>query len=226
MDQSKTLLKTYDPTATMSITIDTSLKTGTYYFVLDGTGNSYASNYGSLGSYTITGFRSTLPIHDVTLSGHVEKNKHQLSWNIIADEPLKSLNVEYSTDGTRFNMLNNVSLTSRNMSYIPYDDHTRYYRLKATSQFDQIAYSNVIALRGINKTDMPFSVSTFVTNQIAVNASENYQYKIMDANGRIISSGNGNKGINNIDFSQASAGFYVIQLFGNTYKQSERIIRQ
>ena len=225
-DQSKTLLKTYDPTATMSITIDTSLKTGTYYFVLDGTGNSYASNYGSLGSYTITGFRSTLPIHDVTLSGHVEKNKHQLSWNIIADEPLKSLNVEYSTDGTHFNMLNNVSLTSRNMSYIPYDDHTRYYRLKATSQFDQIAYSNVIALRGINKTDMPFSVSTFVTNQITVNASENYQYKIMDANGRIISSGNGNKGINNIDFSQASAGFYVIQLFGNTNKQSERIIRQ
>ena len=44
-DQNKTLMKTYDALNTMSITIDTTLKTGVYYFVLDGTGNAYASNY-------------------------------------------------------------------------------------------------------------------------------------------------------------------------------------
>ena len=225
-NETQTLLRTYDPTTTMGITIDTSLKVGTYYFVLDGTGNAFASNYGSLGAYSFTGFRSALAIREVTLTGKVNKNKHELNWNIISDDPIKSVEVEYSTDGTRFNSLNATLLTSRNLSYLPNDNNTRYYRMKVTSILDQTVYSNIIALRGTDKTEMLFSVSTFVTSQVSINASENYQYKLMDVNGRTISIGKGNKGFNTIDMNNKLAGIYIIQLFGTTTKYSERIIKQ
>jgi len=225
-DQNKILIKTYDAANSLSISIDTTLKTGTYYFVLDGTGNANASNYGSIGSYTLTGFRTVLPIKEVTLTGNTDNSKHNLSWNVISDEPLQSVTVEYSIDGMNFNVLNTSILTSRTMSYSPNDENTRYYRMKAVSYTNQIMYSNVIALRGISKPVHPFIVSTMVHQQITINAFENYQYAILDANGRMLSKGSGNKGFNNIDVSRFASGFYVIQLYGTTTKQTERIIKQ
>jgi hypothetical protein len=65
-----------------------------------------------------------------------------------------------------------------------------------------------------------------VHQQITVNAFENYQYAILDANGRMLSKGSGNKGFNNIDVSRFASGFYVIQFYGTTTKQTERIIKQ
>ena len=167
-----------------------------------------------------------LPIKEVTLSGNTDNNKHNLSWNVISDEPLQSVTVEYSTDGMNFNVLNSITLTSRTMSYLPNDENTRYYRMKAVSYTNQIMYSNVIALRGISKPVHPFIVSTMVHQQITVNAFENYQYAILDANGRMLSKGSGNKGFNNIDVSRFASGFYVIQFYGTTTKQTERIIKQ
>jgi hypothetical protein len=225
-DEAQVLVKTFDPTNTMGVTIDTTLKPGIYYFVLDGTGNVNASNYGSLGSYSFSGFRSALPIHDVSLSGTVSKNKHQLSWNIISDEPVRSVEVEVSNDGSNFNAVNTVGATSRNFSYTTFDNAIKYYRVKATSVIDQVVYSNVIALRSNEKETQAFTISTFVTQQLSVQAAENFQYKLLDLNGRTLAVGRGNKGYNIIDMSNKVSGSYVIQLFGITQKQSERFIKQ
>ncbi len=225
-DENKTLIKTFDAPNTMSISIDTNLKTGNYYFVLDGTGNANAGNYGSIGSYTLTGFRTVLPIKEVSLSGNTDNNKHNLSWNVITDEPLASVIVEYSIDGRNFEILNSASVSSKNMSYVPNDNNTRYYRVKAVSVYNQIVYSNVIALRGVSKPNMPFVVSTMVHQQVIVNAPENFQYAILDANGRMLLKGNGYKNLNNIDVSKFAAGIYIIQLYGTNTKQTERIIKQ
>ena len=225
-NEAKTLLRTYDPTNMMSVSLDTTLKAGSYYFMLDGTGNANTSEYGSLGSYTFTGFRSALPIQSVTLTGNVVKNKHELNWNVMADEPIRSVEVEYSTNGNVFNVLNNLALTSRTMSYIPNDAGTRFYRVKATSINDQVVYSNIIALKGAENQVKSFNVSTFVKNQISITAAENYQYKLMDMNGRILATGKGAVGMNTIDMTNKIAGIYVIQLLGNTASQTERIIKQ
>jgi len=224
--ENQTLIKTFDPATSMSVTIDTLLKPGIYYFVLDGTGNTNATNDGSLGSYTINGFRSALPIHDVTLTGTVAKNKHQLSWNIISDEPVRSAEVEMSNDGILFNTINTVAATSRNFSNTSFDNAIKYYRVKATSVTDQVVYSNVIALRSFETEVKAFTISTFVTQQLSVQAAENFQYKLMDMNGRTLAVGKGNKGYNLIDMNNRVAGMYVIQLFGLTQKQSERFIKQ
>ncbi len=225
-NSSRLLIRTYDPSSMMSVTIDTSLNAGTYYFVLDGTGNANTSNYGSLGSYTLTGFRSALPIHSVTLNGNVEKNKHNLNWNIISDEPVKTQVMEYSADGVIFKPLMSAASASRSMSYAPYDNNTRFYRLKVTSVIDQTVYSNIVALRGTDKAEKTYTVSTFVTSQITVNAHENYKFILTDANGRTILAGSGLKGLNSIDISNRPSGMYIIQLFNNNERQTERIIKQ
>ena len=221
-----TLIRTYDPPTAMSIAIDTVLNAGTYYFVVDGTGNSNTSNYGSLGAYTLTGFNGPLPIHDVTLNGTINNNKHDLSWSIIADEPIKEQVVEVSEDGIIFKPLYTLYNTTKVFSYSPYNSGMLYYRIKVTSVIDQTAYSNIVALKATGKPEKSFTVSTFVQHEITVNAYDNYQYRLSDANGRMIATGIGTKGMNRINVDNKPSGLYVLQLFSNNEKQTERIIKQ
>ncbi|MEO6404188.1 MAG: T9SS type A sorting domain-containing protein [Ferruginibacter sp.] len=225
-DASKTLIRTYNPANAMNIIVDTTLNTGTYYIVLTGTGNVNIGEYGSLGSYSITGLSGALPIHDVTLNGSADKNKHALSWNIIADEPIKTQVIEVSEDGINFKTLYNTAASAKSFTYAPYQTGNLYYRLKVTSVLDQTVYSNVIVLKASANADNQYYVSTLVKNEIMVNASQNYNYRLSDVNGRVLSSGNGLKGINKIDISNKASGMYIIQLINNNQIQSERIIKQ
>ncbi len=222
---SATLIRTYDPQETMSVTIDTVLNAGTYYLKIDGTGNLNTGEYGSLGSYTITGAVG-LPIHDVKLTGTVNKDKHDLNWHIIADETIKSIIIETSADATGFNILKSVSPAAQSFSYDPYSSGTIYYRLKVTSVLNQVVYSNTIALKGAANAGNLFSVSTLVHDEIAVNAVDNYSYQLSDINGRTILAGKGVKGINTINIADRPKGIYIIQLLNNNERQTQRIIKQ
>ncbi len=220
------IISIYDPQNTISIIIDTILNAGTYYFKIHGTGNANTGAYGSLGAYTVNGSSGALPIHDVSLSGTAGNYKHSLNWRIIADEAIKSVVVEKSENGSIFNPLTTVIPAKNNFSYQPYSNSTVYYRLKVTSELNQTVYSNTIALKGTGISDKLFHVSTLVQNEIAINAAENYKYRLHDINGRNILTGTGLKGINKIDVSKLQGGMYIIQLFNNDQRQTERIIKQ
>lgn len=225
---SQMLIKTYDPANTMSVTIDTALNAGTYYLLVDGAGNTNTGNYGSLGSYKITGITGSLPIHSVTLLGNIDNRKHNLIWKIIADEPVKNQVLEVSEDGITFKPLSSVATPGNSYSYAPYMNYNGvlYYRLKVTSVLQQTVYSNIISLIINWRTPRAFTVSTFVHDAISVTASENYQYYILDANARLIAKGTGTNGFNTININNRSAGLYILQLFSNGQKQTERIIKQ
>ncbi len=221
------LIQDYNPLGTLSNTIDTILNAGTYYLKIYGTGNSNIGAYGSLGSYTITGsLGGGLPIHDVSLAGTVDKNKHNLNWHIIADEPIKTIEVQTSNDGSSFNALTAVIPAATNFSYQPYKNNTVFYRLKVTSVINQTVFSNTIALKGAGNNDKLFNVSTLVQDEIVINAAENYKYTLTDINGRTVSTGTGLKGVNRLNVSNQARGMYIIQLFNNDQRQTERIIKQ
>ena len=222
---SKTLIRVYDPANTMSVIIDSILNSGTYYMVIDGTGNLNTSNYGSLGSYKLLGI-AALPIRSVTLTGNNSKEKHNLNWSIVADEAIKSQDIEFSEDGSIFKPLTAVSATANAYSYAPYNTNILYYRVKVVSVLNQTIYSNVISLRISWRMAQVFTVSTHIRNQVNINATENYQYRLFDANARLVATGSGTKGPNTLNIDNRSAGLYIIQLFSNSYKQSERIIKQ
>ena len=119
-----------------------------------------------------------------------------------------------------------MATNAKNFIYNPYASGDMYYRLKATSSVAQTVYSNIIVLRASNNTQARFSVSTFVHDEIMVNASENYQYLLADINGRVISKGNNNSGINKINISNQPNGMYVMQLISNSQRITERIIKK
>lgn len=219
------IISVYNPSDIMRVTIDTALAAGTYYIMVEGTGNSNIDNYGSLGSYTITGFSGTLPIHDVNLTGKSDKGKHKLNWSIITTDPVKSIEIETSSNGSSFKPLTSTAGSATGFNYVPFEKNDIYYRLKATSVLGQIVYSNTIVLKNTG-TGSQFSVSTLVHDQVTIAATDNYQYQLNDINGRMIAKGNGSKGITNLDISNQPGGIYIIQLFSNNNKQTERIIRQ
>ena len=225
-NSSATLIRTYNPLTTLSVTVDTILNAGTYYIKILGTGNSNIGSYGSLGSYTITGSFSGLPIHEVKLAGTTEKNKHNLSWNIVADEPIKTIEVQTSTDAANFSALTGVASASTKFSYQPFKSSTIFYRLKVTSVLNQTVYSNTINLKGTADVENSFKVSTLVHDEIIINAAGNYQFVLSDMSGKTISTGTGLKGINHVNISNQSGGMYIIQLFNNDKRQTERIIKQ
>ena len=58
------------------------LSAGNYYVVVEGAGNANSSNYGSLGSYTVSGTNTPLtvtPIRQILLSGKVDRSMHTLA---------------------------------------------------------------------------------------------------------------------------------------------------
>jgi len=225
-NSSATLIRTYDQLTTLNITIDTILTAGAYYIKVFGAGNNNVGAYGSLGSYTITGSFSGLPIRSVRLNGTVDNGKHDLDWKISADEPIKTIEIQTSNDAINFTKLADAAAASTKFSYLPNKASTLFYRLKVTSVLNQTVYSNTIALKAEGADQKLFRVSTLVTNEIVINADLNYQYRISDMNGATISIGKGLKGINRVNVSNLSRGMYIIQLFNNIQQQTERIIRQ
>lgn len=225
-DKDKQLLRVYNPDNSMSVSIDTILTQGKYYMIVDGTGNKYATDYGSLGSYVLKGLAKILPIRSVVLNARQDNNKHNLSWNIITDNTIKSVVVELSGDGIHFNSLNIVDGTFSKFSYTPFKTGNIFYRLKVISVLGQVAYSNTVSLSNTSINNKSFTVSTFTNTMITVNAAENFRYVLSDVNGNLIAKGNGVQGYNKVDVSRQAGGMYILQLLGNSTKQTERIIKQ
>ncbi len=221
-----TLINTYNPDAAMDVTVDTNFNAGTYYIVIDGTGNSNIGEYGSLGSYTLTGINGALPIKSVVLNGNSLNGKHNLSWSIITDDPIKSITVERSTDGTHFSDATTAAPAQKNISLVAVNNPLTYYRLKVTSVPGQVIFSNTIAIKESAGANNIFAVSTFIQNEISVNASLPYQFQLYNSNGTIIRSGTANAGLNTINMQNSPSGIYIIRLTGDNTNKTERIIKQ
>ena len=221
-----TLIRTYNPGASLSVSIDTMLNMGTYYFIVSGSGNQNTDDYGSLGSYTITGFFGALAIKDIKLSGTADKNKHKLSWSVVADEPTKEQQLEISSDGIIFKPLATINPLQKTFSYSTNKNSTSYYRLKLKTVIDETAYSNVVALQSDRGIEKPFEVSTLIQHDITVNGEEKFTYLLSDANGRMLIQGTGNRGLEKINTSRLPGGMYILQLVSNNQRQTERVIKQ
>ena len=156
----------------------------------------------------------------------MDKNKHDLNWNIVSDEPIKSLTLEKSTDAVSFASLTGVASNAKNFIYDPYSSADIFYRLKVTSVIGQTVYSNVITLKSNEAAEKLFTVSTLVHDEILVNAGENYQYLLADISGRILAKGRNNAGVNKINMNNNPNGIYIMQIISQNERITKRIIKQ
>jgi len=228
LDSSYNVVQNYNPEDKLDVSIDTTLMAGNYYLVVQGAGNANTTNYGSLGSYRISGTLSALsvlPIENILLTGDNNDGKHDLSWSIISNSPLQSLSIESSFNGSIFTNLTSLPPGAKSFDYVPIVNDIIFYRLKAISFSGQVIYSNVIALKPVGAVNGKFTISSLVSSEITVNASQNYNYFIADMSGRIIKSGNADAGLTNINISNSPNGIYVMQIISNSQTTTQRIVK-
>ena len=222
-DASKNLIQVYNPANSMSVVIDTILNAGSYYLVVEGTGNINTTDYGSLGSYTISGLYRVLPVCKVTLSGVASSSSHQLNWNIYCNETISSVMLQSSTDAVHFTDVSNVT-GKTNFNYIPAQKTDLYYRLQVTSLSGNVVYSETVMLKKPTGNNA-FTVSTFVTSEISIIANGDFKYQLINISGNKIAIGNGTGGINSISMQNKPAGIYILLLFANGETKTERVLK-
>ncbi len=228
-DNKGNVLNSYNPPTSTSVLFDSTFNAGTYYLSVTNTANANTTTYGMLGAYTLNGTlpTTTLPIHSMNLSGAVLNNKHSLSWDIIADEPIESISIETSADGKNFNTIQSVSAETRKFDYQPNTSGNQYYRLYVVTASQLKYYSNVISLREVARGEKYILTSNIVRgNNISLNSNGSYNWRLIDMNGHNVSSGKMNTGFNQISAGNLTNGMYLLQVIDGTTVSTEKIVKQ
>jgi len=229
LDAAQNSIGVYNPGSLLNSIIDTNIASGNYYLRVEGKGNIYALEYGSLGSYSLLGSYTeggSLPVHKLELKGQLDRSNHNLSWEIVADEKVINQVIEYSFDGRNFMSLATPNADLRNYSYQPAESRPVQYRLHVTFDNYREYYSNIITIRqGI--VSKPQLIGNLITGtSISVNSPDNYDYRLIDQKGRVLSKGTITKGFSSINTGNLVSGIYVVT-FANGHEQwNEKIVKQ
>ncbi len=228
--QNGTVIRVFNPTSSVQAVADTTLDAGTYFLRVSNVGNVNTTNYGMLGNYTISGsFQSgnILPVYDLNLSARIDNEKHQLDWNIIADEPIENIRIEVSVDGKTFTSLQDINGSLRKFVYQPFEKSTLYYRLHVITASQLKYYSNIVSLRAVNGRKKYNITTNFInSSSIVVNSNGNYNWRLIGINGHVYSSGRLNNGANRIEADALTSGMYLLQVIDGTEISTEKLIKK
>jgi hypothetical protein len=134
--------------------------------------------------------------------------------------------IEVSTNGINFTPLEQPNTALRTFSYRPLDNRPLLYRMHVTFDNMKEYYSNVIAIRP-GKSTKPQLVGNIITsNTLVVNSPANYQYQVMDQQGRMLSKGIVEKGYSTITTSIVTTGIYIIRFTDGEQQWSEKFIKK
>lgn len=219
-------INSYNPSTLLNAGVDTNLNAGTYYLVIDGVGNIYHDDGGSIGLYTIAGsILSLLPVKNLHFSGTVDNNKHQLSWSFDAGETIKQTVIESSADGQHFSTLASVNPAIKTFSYQPLSNETIYYRLKIiTTGNEQLLSPNIISLK--SKT-LPGKVRVInnVGSNITINSSDNFIYQLFTTGGQLVGSGKLVAGVNQVPAAGAK-GMLLLHCSNGNQSFTQKLIKE
>jgi hypothetical protein len=229
-DANENSLGIYNPGLELGAFIDTLLTEGTYYLKIDGSGNMYATEYGSLGSYRLEAVMidmSVLTVRKLALKGTNEGKLHKLSWEIDADETVKKQVLEVSENGRYYTTVTEPNSLTREYSYSPSSNSTLQYRLKVLFENGKQLYSNNILVKANAGTAKPQLNSNLIhSSAIIVNSPSKYNYIIYDFSGRMLSRGIVNQGSTTINTAIVNSGTYIIHFSNSENTFVEKFVKQ
>jgi len=231
-NDAENLLSIYNPGNLLNSVADTQLNAGTYYIKVEGKGNQYAPAYASLGSYSmhatiqLSGI-GVLPLHRLDLKGNMINGTHQLNWEIDVDGNIITQILEVSVDGKAYQPLAELGTDTRSYSYTPASAETLRYRVNISLEDGHRYYSNNLALQKQSSASWPrIAGNPIQSNTVMVNSPGNYDYALIDANGRRIVSGKLVNGLNTIHAPTLPPGIYLMRYYRENAQQTEKIVRQ
>jgi hypothetical protein len=229
LDANYTTIGIYNPGNLLSSVIDTLISAGTYYLRIDGKGNIYAPEYGSLGSYSLQATfteGNILPIRRLELRGRLDGDLHTLNWMIEADEQVIKQVIEVSANGINFIALDQPGNALRTYSYRPPDTRPLLYRMHVTLDNSKEYYSNVIAIRP-GKSAKPQLIGNAISNSsLVVNSPGICQYQVIDQKGSMLSEGKIEKGYTSINTGIVTSGVYIIRFTDGEQQWSEKFFKR
>ena len=218
----------YNPSALLNAVIDTTLNAGTYYLLVDGVGNMYHNDNGSLGAYALTGtLASALPLINFNLKGSVVNEQHQLSWSFETDENLQQIWIESSGDGQHFTDLTKVDPAAKSFSYQPFGNGEIYYRIRATTNANEQGYlSNTIVLKTKSSAGQLKIISNNDnSDRLIINSNGNFNYEIFNTGGQLSGKGKLRQGLNYITV-QAAKGLLLLHYSDGDRSYIQKLIKQ
>lgn len=218
----------YNPPSALSAAIDTTLDPGTYYLRVKGSGNAYAPDFASLGSYTITANIAavTLPVHKLELKAAADNKLHKLDWEIVADEQVVSQTLEVATDGSHYTPLATIAAAERSYRYSPGETGLVYYRLRVLFDNGRDYISNIAVLRSNAATGRPSLAGNVVDHTLTVNSPSAFAYVLVDMNGRVMAKGQLTPGQNTLATGFLTHGMYILQFTGNQEQYTEKFMKR
>ena len=225
---SQALLNTYSSSSTLSVIVDTILAPGTYYFKVQGVGNSYAPIYAILGSYSVKGtIIEPVPLRKLGLAVASEQGKRLLTWTINTNDTIFEQTLEVSTDGKNFRPLVRLVNSDRSYSYTPIMRDSVFYRLRVTFDHNSNHYSNLVEVKETNANDRPRLINSLVSNgSIWVTSPSTFDYTILDLNGKLLKKGQLSNGMNIISASSMINGMYLIRFFDKDDQWTEKFVKE
>ncbi|RYY89831.1 MAG: hypothetical protein EOO15_05075 [Chitinophagaceae bacterium] len=222
LDEGGNSVASYNPAPLLNSIVDTLLPAGTYFLSIDGKGNQFAPEYGSLGSYSLRGsttYLTVLPLRTLRLQGRADASRHNLSWVIDADEAVIAQQLEVSEDGRNFRPLAAPAGADRSYTYGA-GSARRQYRLKVDFDNGRSYYSNTVLVAPSAADGHPHLLQTLVrSGNLQVQSAREAQYQVGNSMGQMISRGSLNAGSILLPLPALPAGTYWIRFFdgGNVY---------
>jgi len=219
----------FNPKTLLSASMDTNLKAGTYYMVIDGVANQNTTDYSSVGYYTIAGrfgANAMLPVPRLLLKGSTDRNVHVINWALEADEPVTSTIVQSSINGIDFKTIAVVSPSIICYKNNPLGRGSMYYRIKMLAGQDNTPYySNVISLQYATAARVVL-MGNIIRGFATINVSGNYKYELIDETGRLYQRGNLSDGYNNVPVNNVQKGLLLLKVYNNSEQVVFKVIKQ
>lgn len=217
----------YNPKNLLSAALDTNLKAGTYYLVIDGVSNQNLPEQGSIGYYTLSGsVDAVLPITKLTAKGVLQNNRHSINWTFEADEPVKEAIIESSGNGVQFVQLKTLSPAVTQYSYKPSGSGSIYYRIKMVAVQDEKPYYSNILVMQCPISEKAELLGNMVSSIAQVNVPGNYAYQLLDETGRLLQQGKLATGLNNVSVSSWKKGLLLLKVYNEKEQQVFRLIKR
>ena len=193
-DAKGTTIKIYEHADSVNARIDTTLPAGTYYVIVDGTGNvNNANDYGSLGAYMINGYYSGTNVVPIP----IPKDN-------IGDEDDED--DDFKDNDDRDKKKHKSAKHKYNRNY------------KSKSSINQLIYPGIETSQDVQA----FKIIKQAQQPVLVCAVNAYEYQVIDNNGKIIKSGKSGLGTNAIDIRNQPSGIYILRLISSTEQRTEK----
>jgi hypothetical protein len=235
------VIGSYEYADSLHAKIDTTLNAGTYYLILDGTGNVNSRNdYGSLGAYTIEGsfVANTKTVTQTTttttgntnanLAGNMITGTKTMNGNKLTFNGIKSgeaITLMYATEEGEFSDLAKPSTAQGSYLHEVKDGKTYIYQLRIVEKTGYVKYSNQVKIMP-NAPTSAFKVIKQAQQPVVVNATTAYDFQIVDNFGHVISVGKAAAGTKTFDIRNYPTGIYNIRLMNADEQKIEKFMNK